>query len=251
VILLPQTLAALVVALESGAPRLDSLRFAAVGGARVPETLLERAERVGLPVHEGYGLTECASVVALSRPGARRAGSVGQVLPHARVRIDERSEIYVSGAAVCGYGPDAAAPEEVATGDLGRLDADGFLYVTGRRKNVFITSFGRNVSPDWVEAELTRAPPIAQAALFGESRPWNVAVVVAAPMTRAHEIQRAIDSVNRDLPDYARVRDWVRADEPFTTLNGQLTPNGRNRRAAIWNRYRARIDACYFDSIAV
>jgi long-subunit acyl-CoA synthetase (AMP-forming) len=251
VILLPQTLAALVVALESGAPRLDSLRFAAVGGARVPEALLERAQRVGLPVYEGYGLTECASVVALNQPGARRAGSVGRVLPHARVRIDERSEIHVSGAAVCGYGPGETVPEDVATGDLGRLDADGFLYVTGRRKNVFITSFGRNVSPDWVEAELTRAPPIAQAALFGESRPWNVAVVVAPPMIRAHEIQRAIDSVNRDLPDYARVRDWLRADEPFTPGNGQLTPNGRNRRAAIWNKYRERIDSCYFDSIAV
>jgi long-subunit acyl-CoA synthetase (AMP-forming) len=70
-------------------------------------------------------------------------------------------------------------------------------------------------------------------------------------MTRAHEIQRAIDSVNRDLPDYAQARDWLRADEPFTPSNGLLTPNGRIRRAAIWNKYRARIDSCYFDSVAV
>jgi long-chain acyl-CoA synthetase len=251
VILLPQTLAALVAALEAGAPRLDSLRFAAVGGARVPDALLERAERVGLPAYQGYGLTESASVVALSTPAARRAGSVGRVLPHARVRIDERSEIHVAGAAVCGYTGDATSPEEIATGDLGRIDSDGFLYVTGRRKNVFITSFGRNVSPDWVEAELTRAPPILQAVLFGESRPWNVALIVAPPTARSHEIQRAIDAVNRDLPDYARVRDWLRADEPFSASNGLLTPNGRNRRTALWNRYRARVDACYFDSIAV
>ena len=253
IILLPQTLAALVAAIEAGAPRPDSLRFAAVGGARVPASLLERAERLGLPVYEGYGLTECASVVALNTPAARRVGSVGRVLPHASVR--HRRAL---GDPCLGHGVEPLRRrsrrrvEEIATGDIGRIDADGFLYVTGRRKNVFITSFGRNVSPDWVEAELTRSPPIAQAALFGEARPWNVAVVVPSRAdVAAREIQAAVDAVNSKLPDYARVHDWIRAEEPFTPANGLLTPNGRNRRAAVWSRYRGQVDACYCDSIAI
>ena len=108
------------------------------------------------------------------------------------------------------------------------------------------------MSPDWVEAELTRSPPIAQAALFGESRPWNVAVIVpSGPQVAAREIQTAVDAVNSGLPDYARVLDWIRAEAPFTPANGLLTPNGRNRRAAVWSRYRGQVDACYCDSIAI
>jgi long-subunit acyl-CoA synthetase (AMP-forming) len=252
VILLPQTLLALVVALERGAPRPQSLRFAAVGGARVSPALLERAARLGLPVYEGYGLTECASVVALNTPNASRIGSVGRALPHARIRIDGGSQIHVGGAAACGYvGEPARACDEIATGDLGYLDDDGYLHVSGRRKNVFITSFGRNVSPDWVEAELVRAQPIAQAAVFGEARPWNVAVLVPAGGSAAHDdIQAIVEEINADLPDYARIADWIRADEPFTPANGLLTANGRNRRAAIWDRYRARIDASYDSALS-
>jgi long-subunit acyl-CoA synthetase (AMP-forming) len=246
IILLPQTLLALCTAVENGALPHAELRFAAVGGARVSPALLERAASVGLPVYEGYGLTECASVVALNTPGAQRTGSVGRPLAHARVRIDDDAQIRVSGPAASGY-VDAPVREhrEIATGDLGHLDEDGFLYIHGRRKNVFITSFGRNVSPDWVEAELVRERWIAQAAVFGEARPWNVAVVVPAPGAGAADVQAVMDAINRALPDYARVTEWLVADEPFTPANGLLTANGRNRRAAIWARYRTRIDACY------
>ncbi|HET8696844.1 MAG TPA: hypothetical protein VFO94_05125, partial [Gammaproteobacteria bacterium] len=163
-----------------------------------------------------------------------------------------RGEIRVRGAANGCYVGETAPAEEIATGDLGAIDANGYLYVNGRRKNVFITSFGRNVSPDWVEAELTRAPPIAQAALFGEGRPWNVAVIVPSSADACvHDIQCAVDAVNADLPDYARAHDWIRADEPFTAANGLLTPNGRNRRTSIWVRYGSRVDHCYYDTLAV
>jgi long-subunit acyl-CoA synthetase (AMP-forming) len=87
--------------------------------------------------------------------------------------------------------------------------------------------------------------PIAQAALFGEARPWNVAVIVPAAGGDLAAIQAAIDTANRRLPDYARVGDWFMADEPFTPANGLLTANGRNRRAAIWRRYRWQLDALY------
>jgi long-subunit acyl-CoA synthetase (AMP-forming) len=223
------------------------LRFVAVGGGRVAPALLERADRLGLPVYEGYGLTECASVVALNTPAARRIGSVGQPLPHVQLEIDSRAEIHVSGAAVCGYVGGSNVPQRFATGDLGYLDTDGYLFVNGRRKNVFITSFGRNVSPEWVESELAVQAPIAQIAVFGEARPWNVAVVVPMPGAPANtaDIQAAVDRANERLPDYARVSDWLCAAEPFTAGNGLLTPNGRNRRAAIWDRYRWQIDSLY------
>ena len=249
IILVPQLLAALVAALERGAPRPSSLELVAVGGGRVAQALLERADRLALPVYEGYGLTECGSVVALNTPAARRVGSVGRPLPHAEVSIDGRGEIHVAGAAVSGYVGGEHVPRRFATGDLGHFDADGFLYLDGRRKNLFITSFGRNVSPEWVEAELCDEAAIAQSAVFGEARPWNVAVVVPAPGARDDQVRAAVEAANRRLPDYARVSDWLVAAEPFTPQNRALTTNGRNRREAIWIRYRKELDALYDQSL--
>jgi len=248
-ILVPQLLTALVDALERGAPRPASLELVAVGGGRVSPALLARADRLRLPVYEGYGLTECASVVALNTPAARRIGSVGRPLCHADVTIDAHGEVVVAGAAVSGYVGSSHVPRRFATGDLGHLDADGFLYVSGRRKNMFITSFGRNVSPEWIESELCEEPAIKQAAVFGEARPWNVAVIVPAPAAQHEQVRSAIDAVNRRLPDYARVAAWVVAPRPFTPANGELTTNGRNRRAAIWTRYRPELDALYDQSL--
>ena len=232
VILLPQMLAALTSALEAGARLPRSLRFAALGGARTAGALLERARRAGLPVYEGYGLTECGSVVTLNHPDAERPGSVGRPLAHARVRI-ERGEIEVR-----------RQSRWFPTGDLGRLDADGFLYVEGRRKNVLITSFGRNVSPEWPEAELVAQPAIAQAAVFGEARAQLRAVLVAASAALSDAaLERQVDAANARLPDYAQVRRWVRADGGFTSQNGLATANGRPKREAIWQTYGKRLDA--------
>jgi long-chain acyl-CoA synthetase len=247
IILVPQLLAALVAVLERGAPHPATLKLVAVGGGRVSPALLERADRLRLPVFEGYGLTECASVVALNRPAARRIGSVGRPLSHAEVTIDAEGEIHVAGAATSAYVGCTRTSRSLATGDLGYFDTDGFLHVTGRRKNMFITSFGRNVSPEWVESELCEEPAIAQAAVFGEARPWNVAVIVPAPGTQDDELRSAIETANRRLPDYARVNDWVVAVRPFTPDNGELTTNGRIRRSAILARYRSELDALYDD----
>lgn len=249
VILTPQMLQGLVSALETGLPAPARLRFVAVGGAPVASRLLERAERLRLPVFEGYGLSECASVVALNSPEAKRRGSVGKPLPHARVTLAQDGEIMVSGATLLGHPgtPDIALRDPWPTGDLGRLDADGFLYVTGRKRNVFITSFGRNVAPEWVERELTQHPAIQQAAVFGEGRPWNVAVIVPRGSFDPETIASALAEANSYLPDYARVEGWLRADGPFTPENGQLTANGRLRRDAIFGAYAPRIDQLYED----
>lgn len=245
-ILLPQLLLALVMAAEQGAQLLDSLKFLAVGGGRVGPALLARAEALGLPVYEGYGLSECASVVCLNRPGALRAGSVGRPLPHAKVSAID-GELFVEGVRCLGYlGGDPLPPGTIATGDLGHIDADGFVHITGRRKNVFITSFGRNVSPEWVESELLQHPAFAQAIVHGEAQPFNVAIVWPrrADVDDASLLE-ALGDVNRGLPDYAQIRDIVRADAPFSFADGLLTSNGRPRRDAILARYRTRIDARY------
>lgn len=239
-ILTPQLLQAMV-ALERPLPEL---RYLAVGGAPVSKRLLERALDLGIPVFEGYGLSECASVVSLNTREATRIGSAGKPLPHVDLKFAEDGEILARGAVMLGYcGGEAIDAESFwPTGDTGYLDEEGFLHLTGRKKNIFITSFGRNVAPEWVESELTIHPAIAQAAVFGEGRPWNVAVIVPRDPSFVGD---AVRQANESLPDYARIEKWLIAEEPFLPQNGQLTINGRLRRDAIWPRYREKIEALY------
>lgn len=247
-IMVPQMLQDVVAAAQSGAAAPRGLRYVAVGGAPVSLRLMEEARALDLPVYEGYGLSECASVVAVNRPGDSRDGSVGKPLPHLHVGFADDGEILIRGIRWHGYlgeGDPLPAPDFIATGDLGYLDADGFLFLSGRKKNMFVTSFGRNVAPEWVEGELAADPAIAQAALFGEARPFNCAVIVRRPGTPPEAIEAALDTANRRLPDYARVRAWIAAVEPFTAGNGLSTPNGRLRRSAILGQYAAQIDALY------
>jgi long-subunit acyl-CoA synthetase (AMP-forming) len=242
-ILLPQLLLALVSAAERGLMLPDSLHFIAVGGGRVAPQLLERAEVLGMPVFEGYGLSECASVVCLNTPEARRIGSVGQPLPHVEVRLAEDGEVLVRGATFLGYlGELPQADAWLGTGDLGHWE-DGFLVLHGRKKHQFVTAFGRNVNPEWVEAELVQQPPIAQAWLHGEALPANVAVLVARGAASDTALQAAVDAVNAGLPDYARVHHWLRAEQPFSEGNGLATSNGRLRRSALFEHYRDAIDS--------
>jgi long-subunit acyl-CoA synthetase (AMP-forming) len=245
-IMTPQMLLAAMEQVALGQPRPRTLRLLAVGGAPLHRTHLERALALGLPAYEGYGLSECASVVTLNGPGCARAGSVGRALPHAKITIAEDGEILVSGATALGY---VGAPAERAaawrTGDLGDIDRDGFLHLSGRKRNIFVTSFGRNVAPEWVEAELNAAPEIAQAWVWGEARPWNAAVIAAAPGQRSYDVARAVERANGALPDYARIRAWIAAECDFSFANGELTANGRLRRDVLLRHYRSRLDRLY------
>jgi long-subunit acyl-CoA synthetase (AMP-forming) len=252
-ILVPELLRLLVVAAERGWAGSRSLKFVAVGGAPVAVELLERAAAVGLPVFEGYGLSECASVVCLNTLEARRPGSVGRPLPHARVRVAEDGQLMVSGVTMHGYLGDAPRQPgaEWATGDLGEIDADGYVYVRGRLRDMYITSFGRNVAPEWVEREIALEPGIRHVMVHGEARPHAVAIVSASHESAdAATIDRAIRAANARLPDYAQVRRWVRAPELFSFDNGLLTSNGRLRRREIVRRHGALIDALYREEIA-
>ena len=237
-ILLPQMLRAWVGHLQGQGLRAPpSLKIVAVGGAAVGAPLVEAALRLGLPVAEGYGLTEGASVQTLNRPGAQRPGSAGQALPHARLRIAADGEVWIHGALFSGYLGEAANPAGEGwwpTGDLGQLDADGHLHLQGRKKNLLITAFGRNVSPEWVEGALRSQAPIGQAVVFGEGRPALAAVLWPSQADPdLQSLQAAVNAANRDLPDYARIACWELARAPFDARSGMATANGRPRREAI------------------
>ena len=247
-IMIPQMLQALLAGIDGGAKKPDCLRFIAVGGAPVSDVLMQRSAQLDLPVFEGYGLSESASVVALNTAKYHQAGSVGRVLPHMGVRVADDGEIYLKEALFSGYlGGEALVIEaEYTTGDIGRLDDHGFLYIEGRKKHIFITSFGRNVSPEWVEKELAIETAIAQICVFGEAQPFNVAVIV---MRDGFEVQKdvakAVEKANLRLPDYAQVHRWIVAHEPFCIANGQWTGTGRPRRLAIYQAYQPLLDALY------
>jgi long-subunit acyl-CoA synthetase (AMP-forming) len=246
-ILVPEILRGLSIAAERGWRFPSSLRFVAVGGSRVAPTLVRQARRAGLPVFEGYGLSECGSVVALNTPANDRVGTAGKVLPHVQVHSEDR-EIVVSGSPMLGYvdQPDSWHLPEIRTGDLGHVDADGFLHIDGRAKNVLITSFGRNVSPEWVESELLAGELLAQAVVIGDQRPWCVALVSpGAAQVGDAVLDDWIRAVNQRLPDYARIADWRRLPEPLAAADGLLTSNGRPRRDSIARHYRWLIDDMY------
>ena len=242
----------------SGQEGAASLCYVAVGGARVSPALLDQARTRGLPAYQGYGLTECGSVVSLNCPGDEGGDGddAGRPLDHVNVRIAE-GEIVVGTHAFLGYvGDEAVVPSaapvagrEFATGDLGRVDADGHLHLSGRRKNLLITSYGRNIAPEWVESVLLAEPAIAQALVFGDGRPWLSALLVASPGIDSGALAAAVQRSNHALPDYARIARW-HAAAPFTAQNGLATGNGRPIRAAISRHHAAELAALYSEEEA-
>lgn len=249
-VLVPELLRVLIAAIHQGWSAPKTLKFIAVGGASVSPQLLAQAAAANLPVFEGYGLSECASVVTLNRPGEVRPGSAGRPLPHAQVRIDEHGEIHVSGATMLGYLGTESDHQEIATGDLGYFDEQGYLHVIGRIKNTLITSFGRNISPEWIERELLALPEIAQAVIVGEGRPFVSALLLPTKAETPDSVLTAlITRINARLPDYARIGAWRKLTEPFSVTNHLLTANGRPRRAQITDRYAAVIADIYMDSL--
>lgn len=237
-ILVPQLLDVLLAATAVGFTMPSSFSFIAVGGGRVPSSSLAQAKRLGWPVYEGYGLSECASVVCLNTPLNQQPGSVGKPLPHVQVTLAEDGEILVSGAGVLGYLDAPHDPQQPwPTGDIGHFE-NGFLVIHGRKKHQFITAYGRNVNPEWVESELCSTGLIQQALVWGEGLPVNLAVLTpASERVTDQQLQHIVDQVNQGLPDYARVTHWRRAREPFTPANGLATSNGRLRRGDILAAY--------------
>ena len=239
-ILVPEMLKGLVACAGDG-PR-TKLRYIGVGGARVSPSLLRAAHACGLPAYEGYGLSEFASVVAMNTPGESCIGASGKPLAHVRVRIAPDGEIQLEGPHFLGYLTDRGFVEPALTddgffptGDLGEIDERGFVRVTGRKRNVLITSFGRNVSPEWVESEVLAHPLVADAVVYGDGAAQLSAVV--AVRGDGAGIEEHLARVNAGLPDYARIGRCTVSRLPFSQYEGLVGSTGALLRDAIAKRF--------------
>jgi long-subunit acyl-CoA synthetase (AMP-forming) len=239
-VLVPQMLKHWVAELQAlGQTAPSSLRFVAVGGAPVPRQIANAAWRLGIPVHEGYGLSECCSVVAVNRPKERRPGTVGQPLSGLSVSIDD-GEIVVDGPSITdGYLGQGAANKPWRTGDLGEIDRDGFLTVHGRKDSLLVTAFGRNVSPEWIETMLLADPRIALCVVTGHGEAHLTSLLIPSPAGGAWfatatqaEILELLSDRCSEAPEYAVPRKYVVISFQ-EALNNQLISNGRPVRKKI------------------
>ena len=245
IILVPDLLMVLLHACSQGWVPPSTLSFIAVGGAHVSPALLAQAHAQGLPVYEGYGLSEAVSVSTLNTPKANMIGSAGKALGHNQMHIDN-GEVVVTDNHFLGYlnQPDSFYPTQVRTGDLGSID-NGVLTLTGRKKNIMVNSFGRNVSPEWIESLLLGTGLFRQAIVYCEAKPYCVALFAPiSPAIGCDDIQRAIEAVNQQLPDYAQVNGF-KVIEPCTTENGLLTETGKIKRADTLQHYDNLLAAIY------
>ena len=234
--LVPELLAAWVKELQARGNRAPaSLRFIAVGGAPIPQRLATAAWQHGLPVYEGYGLSECSSVVSVNRPDARRSGTVGRPLSGVAVAIDA-GEIVVNGPTVMnGYVGEPGISGSWHTGDLGHFDADGFLVVTGRMDNVIVTAAGRNINPEWVEDIIAADSRVRRCVVVAHEKELVALIIPTDPSvcSDAPAMHSLGTSAARELPDYAKPRRYLAmSDQEFRRLD-LLTANSRPRRFEI------------------
>jgi long-chain acyl-CoA synthetase len=244
------------------------------GGAALNPEIGSFFLALGVRLLQGYGQTEAAPVIACNVPSRIKIDTVGPPLDGVRVRIAEDGEILVAGDNVMkGYWNDPQATAQALvdgwlhTGDVGWVDDDGCIHITDRKRDFIKNSGGEMISPARVEGYLTLEPEIAQTMVFGDRRPYLVAVVVpdadfAAAFAGEHSVPAeiaalaadpkftkavgaAVARVNRDLAPIERVRRFVIATEPFTIANGQMTPTLKVKRHAIRDAYGPAIDSLY------
>lgn len=244
-ILVPELLSVLTQACAAGWSAPTSLKFIAVGGSKVSKTLILRARKAGLPVYQGYGLSECASVVSLCSANEQSA-SCGKILPHLKVDIIN-SEITVTGNSFLGYldNEDTWGVSRVYTGDTGYI-LDGRLFIDGRIKNTIINSFGRNISPEWIESELLATGLFMQAVVIGDAKPFCTALLFPiSPTCTREQLQGAVNRVNNALPDYAQIYHPIFLDSPMTTAANLYTENMRPKRVVIQQHFDEAISQIY------
>jgi len=238
IILVPQLLK-IFVSWYNNTQQNHSLKFIALGGAKASPTLINQAIQLGLPVFEGYGLSESSSVVTLNTPKNNKPGSVGKPLPHIDIKLSNDGEILVKGANCLGYyncNPPSLDNEDYwHTGDLGTLDAEGFLHLTGRKKNLIITPLGRNISPEWIESELNTHSDILQSAVFLDINDELSAIITTE---KTIDLKKLLSMTNEQLPEYAHLKNIKIAEKPFSTANKTLSPGGQPLRKNIKVQYQ-------------
>jgi len=251
-------------------------RWAVSGGAPLGERLGHFYRGLGLNVLEGYGLTETTAPATVNRPGKRtKIGTVGLPLPGSGVRIAADGEVELTGIQVFGgyHGNQAATDEAMndgwfRTGDLGSLDDEGYLRITGRKKEIIVTAGGKNVAPAVLEDRIRAHPLISQVVVVGDQRPYIGALITLDPegvpgwllahskgeMTLAEaaldpdvlaSLDKAVEKANRAVSRAESVRKYRILDTDLTIANGYLTPKLSIRRGEVLKDYAAEIDALY------
>ncbi|MGW5131327.1 AMP-dependent synthetase/ligase [Streptomyces sp. NPDC004135] len=252
------------------------LRYAISGGSPLDRELNLFFYAAGILVYEGYGLTETTAAATIVPPLAPRPGTVGLPVPGTAVRIADDGEVLVKGGIVfTAYWNNPAATGEVlddgwfATGDLGSLDEDGYLTITGRKKDILVTTGGKNVSPAVLEDRLRSRPPVGQCLVVGDNRPYVAALITLDPDALAHwlavrkrpadtplselvhdedlraDVQKAVDHANEAVSRAESIRAFALVEGDFTEENGLLTPSLKVKRQAATAAYAERIEALY------
>ena len=250
-------------------------QLALVGAAPVARELLEFFEACGVRVLEGYGMTESCAAATLNTRDATRFGTVGRPLPGAEIKIADDGEILMRGPHVFkGYYRDEEATRQTLTpegwlcsGDLGSVGNDGFLAITGRKKDLIITSSGKNITPVNIESGLRDGRYITEAVVYGDNRQYLVAMltldpdesrklaerlgipadpatIAADPGVRA-EIQKEVDAVNANLARIEQIKRFAILDHDLTQAGGELTPTLKVKRAAVYEKYADVFDGLY------
>ena len=236
------------------------LNYFVSGGAALNPDIGEFFMALGVKILQGYGQTEASPLISANRPGQIKIASVGPAVRGVEVILSDDGEILTRGDMLMkGYWKDDEATAQTIqngwlhTGDLGEVDDDGYITITGRKKDIIVNSGGDNIAPSRVEGVLTIEPEIEQVMVDGDKKPWLAAVVVPAPdlmqSSSGEAVQaavaEAINRANQRLSKLEQVRRFLIADEPFTTDNGQMTATLKTRRHVIRAVYGERLDALY------
>ncbi len=231
--------------------------YAISGGGALDPRLGHFFRGVGVPIHEGYGLTESCAAITVNGPGCQRIGTVGRPIPGNEVRIADTGEIEIRGAVVTdGYwGNETATREAIvdgwfATGDLGSLDDEGYLTITGRAKEIIVTAGGKNVVPGPLEDVLRQHPAVSHAMVLGEGRPFVSALLTLDPQATPPadpqtQFQPLVDKANELVSKAEGIKVFRVLDEDFTEESGELTATQKMRRHVIEERHRDVIEQIY------
>jgi long-chain acyl-CoA synthetase len=235
------------------------LRFCLSGGAGLLPDIKHQLHAAGLLIIEGYGLTETSPTLTLNRPDAFRFDSVGKVMPSVELRLASDGEILARGPSVfAGYFKDPAATAAAftpdgwfATGDVGRWTDDGFLQIIDRKKDILVTSGGKNIPPANLEARFAGDPVIDRVVVYGDARPYLVAAVWIRPELavardeQARLVAARLDEVNREVARHETIKRHFIADAPLGVADGTLTSSFKLRRKAVYERLRDQFEALY------
>ncbi|WP_405859720.1 AMP-dependent synthetase/ligase [Streptomyces sp. NBC_01515] len=252
------------------------LRYAISGGSPLDRDLNLFFSAAGIIVYEGYGLTETTAAATVVPPLRPRPGTVGLPVPGTTIRIADDGEVLIKGGVVFGaYWNNPAATDAVlrddwfATGDLGALDEDGYLTITGRKKDILVTNGGKNVSPAVLEDRLRSRAPVGQCLVVGDNRPYVAALITLDPEALAHwlavrglpadtpladlvedprlraDVQKAVDHANEAVSRAESIRAFALIEGEFTEDNGLLTPSLKLKRHVVTAAYAEDIEALY------